>query len=98
MLNESSKVLVNVCSEVTASEVRQTVANLNKQFSALIESFHSFHEKEVIGKAQKEYEKGVINLKGQLNDSTTLLNQRIRCIHADLKDYLMELDVSYVLF
>ncbi|BFZ08024.1 hypothetical protein BsWGS_11063 [Bradybaena similaris] len=92
VLNESAKVLVDVCSEVTASEVRQTVANLNKQFSALVEGFHSFHEKEVIENAQKEYEKGVIDLKGKLNDSTTLLNQRIRCIHADLKDYLIELD------
>ncbi|CAG5128720.1 unnamed protein product, partial [Candidula unifasciata] len=92
VLNESANFLVDVCTEVTATEVRQTVASLNQRFNSLVEGFQSFHETEVIGKVRAKYEKGVVSLKGQLNDSIALLSKRIRCVHAELKDYLIALD------
>lgn len=70
------------------------LAVLNKRFRELVEDFHSFHQNEVIEKGRQEYEKGVFSLESWLNDSTTVLDQKIRCTHAELKDHLSQLDVS----
>lgn len=88
--------MVDVSNEVTAAEIKQTLQLLNNRFANLIEGYHSFRQNEVVGKARAEYEKGVLNVGSWLSDATDALDRSVKCIHADLKAYLLELDVSYI--
>ena len=94
LLNESANFLLEVCSEPVCAEIQRTLMQLNKRFSDLVNGFQDFRQNEVIGKARSEYETGVASLETWLHDSSDILEQTVMCIHADLKAYLLELDVS----
>ncbi|GFR66525.1 nesprin-1, partial [Elysia marginata] len=92
LLNESANFLIDVCSEPVAAEIQRTLMHLNQRFSDLVNGFQDFRQNEVIGKARTEYETGVASLETWLHDSSDILDQTVKCIHADLKAYLLELD------
>ena len=94
MLNESANFLIDVCTEPVAAEIQRTLMQISQRFSDLVNSFQDFRQNEVIGKARSEYETGVASLETWLHDSSDILDQTVMCIHADLKAYLLELDVS----
>lgn len=96
LLNESANFLIEVTTDPIGDEIKQTVLSLNRRYTELVEGFHDFRQNEVIGKARVEYEAGVSNLEGWLNYSNGIINQDVKCIHADLKAYLLELDVSII--
>ncbi|XP_035824390.1 nesprin-1 [Aplysia californica] len=92
ILNESANFLIDVSSDPVAAEIKETLLLLNRRFKDLTEGFQSFRQNEVIGKARAEYETGVATLESWLGETSDILSQQVRCVHAELKAYLLELD------
>ena len=94
ILNESANFLIDCSTEPVANQIKNTLLTLNRRFKELIDGFLAFRQTEVIGKARTEYQAGVTKLQGWLGESADVLSKQVKCIHAELKAYLLELDVS----
>ena len=95
IFNESANFLIDCSTEPVANEIKNTQLTLNRRFKDLVDGFLAFRQTEVIGKARTEYESGVTKLQGWLGESSDILSRQVKCIHAELKAYLLELDVSF---
>lgn len=91
-VNKAGNFLIDISKETTAVQIKQTLVLLNKRFTNLVVEFQSYLQNEVIGKAHAEYEKGVLSVNSWLNNTIDILDRVVKCIHADLKAYLLELD------
>ncbi|KAK7104412.1 hypothetical protein V1264_019133 [Littorina saxatilis] len=91
-LNDSGNFLLGVVTDPVGEEIKAMLAVMNQRCPALIDSFQQYKQTEVIGKARVEYGDGVERLKDWLSTAQELLGQEIPCIHAPLKEHLMQLD------
>lgn len=96
LLNDSANFLIEGATQPVADEIKRTILLVNRRFTEVVEGFQSFHQNEIIGKAKSEYEKGVDSLAAWLTSALEVLGRPVRCIHAELKAYLLELDVCAV--
>ena len=94
VLNESGNFLIETVEEPVAAEIKQTLLMLNRRFKDLVEQYTHYKQVEVVGKARKEYNEGLLRLTQWLKGAEDLLAQEVPCKHALLKEYLNELDVS----
>nr|KAG5692778.1 hypothetical protein BaRGS_009394 [Batillaria attramentaria] len=92
VLNESGAFLVGVVTEPIAAEIKELMALLNQRCTELAQRFEQYKQTEVIGRARQEYEEGVERLAGWLSGAQEILDQQIPCIHAPLKEHLLQLD------
>jgi hypothetical protein len=67
---------------------------INRRFKDLVDQFQHFKQVEVVGKARKEYNDGLLRLTQWLREAEELVAREVPCKHAVLKDYLNEIDVS----
>lgn len=93
-LRESGDHLVSVTKEPLATEIKETVDNLCVRFVDLSDSYNTFQQVEVIGKARQDYGLGVDRISDWLSQTEELLNAEVLCVHGPLKDHLQDIDVS----
>ncbi|XP_076442566.1 muscle-specific protein 300 kDa-like isoform X3 [Babylonia areolata] len=91
-LNDSGNFLMGVVTDAVAAEIKEILEAMNREFPALTASFQKYKQTEVIGRARKEYEEGVQRLEAWLVEAQQVLNQEIPCVHAPLKEHLLQLD------
>ncbi|XP_076463750.1 muscle-specific protein 300 kDa-like isoform X7 [Babylonia areolata] len=92
MLNDSGGFLLGVVTDPVAEEIRERLEEMNAQCPDLLSSFEQFRETEVIGRARSEYDEGVEQMEKWLDGAQGVLNQQVPCVHADLKEHLLQLD------
>ncbi|KAL3874933.1 hypothetical protein ACJMK2_037885 [Sinanodonta woodiana] len=92
IINEAGQFLIETCDEPIAAEIRQTLQKINKRFSDLSDKHQHFQQVEVIGKARKEYQDGIMRLTQWLKNAEELMVHEVPCRHADLKEHLNQLD------
>ena len=97
VLNDSGNFLVGVVTDPVAAEIKETLSLMNQQCPDLVDSFQQYKQTEVIGRAREEYNEGVQRLQNWLTSAQEVLAQRIPCVHAPLKEHLLQLDVSVLL-
>lgn len=96
ILNEAGNFLIETTEEPVAVEIKQTLLMINRRFKDLADQFQHFKQVEVVGKARKEYNDGLLRLTQWLKDAEELVAREVPCKHTVLKDYHNEIDVSFV--
>ncbi|KAL8590280.1 hypothetical protein ACOMHN_006396 [Nucella lapillus] len=91
-LNDSGEFLLGVVTDPVAEEIKERLEEMNVQIPDLIGSFEQFRETEVVGRARTEYDEGVEHIEKWLNTAQDILNEQIPCVHAALKEHLLQLD------
>ncbi|KAH3752026.1 hypothetical protein DPMN_186634 [Dreissena polymorpha] len=66
---------------------------VNRRLKDLVESFQHFKKVEVVGKARKDYNDGLLKLTQWLKGAEELFAREVPCKHAVLRDYLNDLEV-----
>ncbi|KAH3846241.1 hypothetical protein DPMN_088540, partial [Dreissena polymorpha] len=92
ILNESGNFLIETTEEPVAAEIKTTLLMVNRRFKDLVESFQHFKKVEVVGKARKDYNDGLIKLTQWLKGAEELIAREVPCKHAVLRDYLNDLE------
>ena len=93
-LNDSGNFLLSVATDPVAEEIKSVLEQMNQKCPEMMDSYQQFEQTEVIGRARSEYEEGVEGLSSWLQGAEAVLNEQIPCIHAPLKEHLLQLDVS----
>lgn len=97
ILNDSGNFLIETCREPVAAEIKQTLLMLNRRFKEMLDGHSHFQQVEVIGKARDSYASGVDIISQWLKNAEELLAREVPCRHPELKDFLQDLDVSFII-
>lgn len=94
VLNDSGNFLLGVVTEPVAAEIKELLAVMNQRCPDLTDNFQQYKQVEVIGRAREEYNEGVQRMENWLTGAQGVLGQQVPCVHAPLKEHLLQLDVS----
>ncbi|XP_052236879.1 muscle-specific protein 300 kDa-like [Dreissena polymorpha] len=92
ILIESGNFLIETTKEPVAAEIKTTLLMVNRRLKDLVESFQHFKKVEVVGKARKDYNDGLLKLTQWLKGAEELFAREVPCKHAVLRDYLNDLE------
>ncbi|KAH3846188.1 hypothetical protein DPMN_088486 [Dreissena polymorpha] len=92
IVNESGNFLIETTEEPVATEIKTTLLMVNRRFQELVESLQHFKKEEVVGKARKDNNDGLLKLTHWLKGAEELMAREVACKHAVLRDYLNDLE------